>query len=69
MSDQGNRYSRLTYLAFGERPGAQRTVVGEQCAQFHAALQADCSAEQAAAAFPSSTREAAERAARWSVGS
>ena len=66
MSDQADRYSRLTYLAFGELPDEQRTVVGEQCAQFHAALQADRSAEQAAAVFPPNTREAAERAA-WAV--
>jgi len=64
MSDHANRYSRLTYLAFGELLDDRRTVVREQCAQFHAALQAGCSAEQAAAAFPPSAREAAEHAAR-----
>ena len=64
MSDQVKSYSRLTYVAYGELSADQRTVVHEQCAQFHAALQAGCSAEQAAEAFPPNTRETAARAVR-----
>ncbi|HEY7374080.1 MAG TPA: hypothetical protein VIF57_18105 [Polyangia bacterium] len=40
MSADNRQYSRLTYLAFGEMPDDLRAVVHEQCAQFHAALQA-----------------------------
>jgi hypothetical protein len=46
MSDQDNRYSRLTYLAYGEMRDDQRTVVDQQCAHFHAALQAECGARR-----------------------
>ena len=64
MSDHANGYSRLTYLAYGEMPDDQRSVVDQQCARFHAALQAECGAELAAEAFPPNAREAAARAAR-----
>ena len=62
MNDQTKSYSRLTYLAYGELSADQRTVVHEQCAQFHAALQSDRSAEQAAEAFPPNSQESAARA-------
>jgi hypothetical protein len=64
MSDQTERYSRLTYLAYGEFPDDQRALVQEQCAQFHAALQADREPEQAAEAFPTNARAEAVRAAK-----
>jgi len=65
VSDDAERqYSRLTYLAWGEFRRARRAAVHEQCAQFHAALGTDCTAEQAAQAFPPRAREEAARAAK-----
>ena len=64
MSDERERYSRLTYLAYGEFSSNRRAVVHEQCANFHEALQAGRSAEQAGEAFPPNARAAAVRAAR-----
>jgi hypothetical protein len=63
MSADSRQYSRLTYLAFGEMPAELRAVVHEQCAQFHAALQAGRTPAEAAEAFPANARESAARAA------
>ena len=57
-------FIRCTYLAWGELPDAQRAIVHDQFADFHAALQADRTPEQAAEAFPPNVRQTAARAAK-----
>jgi len=63
MTADTRQYSRLTYLAFGEMPDDLRAIVHEQCAQFHAGLQAGRTPTEAAQAFPEHAREPASRAA------
>jgi hypothetical protein len=57
-------FIRLTYLAWGQFPDEQRAIVHDQFADFHAALQADRTPEQAAEAFPPNVRQTAAQAAR-----